>query len=129
MLAHSEAGRHAWRDLGDLAEAEREFLLAWEAIPSPKDESDWAGSFATGFLDFYIETGQPEKAVAWLPTFEELYGDDVNLHMWQGIVHFELGEQPAAYAAFKRAHDAYGYRPFREEDQKYWKFYRDYVAG
>lgn len=125
MLAHAAMGRQAWQDRGDLAEAEREFLLAWECLPDPKAESDWSGSLATGFLSFFLETGQPEKALSWLPTFEELYGDSVDLHMWQGMVHFELGDQDAAFDAFRRAHDAFGYRPFREEEPRYWEFYRD----
>lgn len=129
LHAHAAAGREAWRERGDLAEAERQFLLAWDTIPSPKIEWDWSGSLAGGFLSFYLETGQPRKALAWLPRYEELYGDAVDLHMWQGMVHYELGELEVAFAAFRRAHDAFGYRPFREEDPRYWQFYRGRAAS
>lgn len=125
LQTHAAAGRGAWQNRGDIVEAEREFLCAWDTIPSPKARWDWSGSLATGFLSFYIETEQPEKALTWLPTLEELYGDSVDLHMWQGIVYYELGGQPRAVEAFRRAHEAYGYRPFREEHPKYWQFYRE----
>lgn len=123
--AYAAAGRDAWRERGDIDGAEHDFLRAWNVIPDPKTEWDWSGSFVGGLLTFFIETGQAQKALAWLPEYEKHYGDTADLHVWQGIVRFELGQHHAAFEAFQRVHDAYGYRAFRDEDPKYWQFYRE----
>ena len=107
---------------GDAETAEAHYLAAWDVIPEPKRDCDRSGSFTTAIMDFYLETGQPKKAWAWLPLYEQFYDLDVDHDMWVGKLAYASGDLERAAAAFGRAHAAYGRRPFQGENPQYWEF-------
>jgi tetratricopeptide (TPR) repeat protein len=125
MSASAAKGRLAWKE-GDLAAAEASFLDAWQAIPEPRAEYDYAQSLARGLVDFYRDTKQYEKASSWLPTVREVYGGGYNpsVEFLAARVAFEAGDTDEAFRIFDELYKQYKARPFEGYDSKYLKFYK-----
>jgi len=124
MLSLAADGRAAWKR-GDVTAAETAYLAAWEMIPEPRLEYDYASSLSRGLVDFFRDTRQFDKARQWLVTAKKVYGDQNPEMWWQGgVLAFEAGDLDEAFSFFKKLHDAYGERPFREYDRKYLTFYK-----
>jgi hypothetical protein len=118
-------GRTLWGK-GDIAGAESALLQAWDTLPMPTLENDYAQSMAWGFVGFYRDTKQFDKAQAWLATTRKAYGGGPNpsVDFLEATVLFDAGREDEAYRIFDGLHEKYGRRPFEGEDQKYLAFYR-----
>ena len=129
LKMNSKAGREKWKD-GDLNEAERYFLEAWEAIPEPKNEYDYTQSLSRGFIVFYRDTSQFEKAKYWLNVMRAAYGSEASdyVDFTAATVYFAAGELDAAFQIFDTQFKKYKSRPFQGEDKKYLDFYKERVA-
>ena len=125
MSASAAKGRLAWKQ-GDLATAEASFLDAWRAIPEPRLEYDYAQSIASGFVDFYRDTKQYDKASSWLLTVREAYGPGYNpsVEFLAAKLAFEAGDADEAFRIFDALYKQYKARPFQGDDPKYLKFYK-----
>lgn len=121
----ASAGRAAWLR-GDLLKAEEAFMAAWDLIPEPKLEHDRAQSAARGFVTFFRDTGQFDKAREWLATTSKAYNDPDNpsVAFLAGTVAFEAGDREEAFRFFDRLYREFGERPFEGTDKKYLAFYR-----
>lgn len=121
--AHCAQGRQA-RIQGDTAEAERHFLAAWDAIPEPKLDHEYADSLSVGLTEFYRDMGRPADALPWLARAAEAYGEDEpGVRFLAGSVHYAAAEYDAAYAVFDELFKAYRQRPFQGEHPGYLAFY------
>ncbi|HCK5608136.1 hypothetical protein [Pseudomonas aeruginosa] len=130
LKEHSKEGRTHWHS-GNVALAEEKFLLAWSTIPEPKREYDYAQSLSRGLVTFYRDVKNHEKAKAWIPVMEEMYGSksDPSVQFLAATVHFEAEELELAYALFKGLYDSFGKRPFEGEDEKYLEFVKQRAKG
>ena len=115
-----KSGREAWKS-GDLAKAERHFLSAWDALPEPKLEFDYAQLLSSGIAEFYRDTHQFEKAWHWIRIMRTAYGPEPNPYpeFLAGTIAFESGELDDAYGLFRPLYERYGSRPFEGRDKKY----------
>ena len=123
----SKAGREAWKN-GDTKGAEHFFLEAWAAIPEPKNEYDYTQSLSRGFVAFYLDTKQFEKAKEWLNLMRIAYGHETvpseYVDFIAATVYFEAGEFDSAFRIFDAQFKKYKGRPFQGEDKKYLDFYK-----
>jgi hypothetical protein len=124
MSQAAKQGREAWRR-GDIPAAERHFVEAWNTLPEPKSEQDYAQSLAWGLVEFYRDTKQCEKATQWLRALRELYGphSDSSLDFLAGTVAFECEDLDTAFRLFRQLYLEFGKRPFEGSDPKYLDFY------
>ncbi|KLU22295.1 hypothetical protein EOS_31355 [Caballeronia mineralivorans PML1(12)] len=125
VYALGAAGREAWKR-GALDEAETDFLKAWKVLPEPKRQYDLAPSLCRGFVIFYRDTKQFDKARHWLSEMREAYGPgtgpDLTVGFLSGTVYFEAGDLDKASQFFLPLFEQYGNRPFSGEDKKYLEF-------
>lgn len=116
-------------EAGDLDTAEKNFLKAWESIPEPRTEYEYADSMATGLAQFFRDTGQAEKAKPWVELAREIYGDeDPDIDFLAATVHYCAGEFDDAYALFDNLYQQFRRRPFQGEDPAYLDFYLERSA-
>jgi hypothetical protein len=122
-------GRQAWKR-GAISEAESHFLDAWNALPDPKLEQDYAQSLSWGLTTFYKGTNQFEKAKAWLDTVRRAYGPGPNdsVEFLAATVAFDAGDLEEAFRIFHVLFLKFGTRPFEGHDSKYLDFYNKRVA-
>lgn len=123
---HSAQGRRA-REQGDIDAAEKHFLAAWECIPEPKLEYEYADSITVAMTEFYRDTGQAAKAQPWLALARQAYGPgpDPHTEFLAATVHYAAGEYDQAYALFDALYRQYRRRPFDGEDPVYLSFYME----
>lgn len=126
LYEHGRMGREA-RDKGDLAEAERQFLAGWAAIPEPKLEHDYAQSWSRGMVEFFRDTKQNARAKEWLGVTREAYGPgpNVSVEFLAATVHYEADELEKAFSIFDALHREWGQRPFQGKDKKFLAFYKE----
>jgi hypothetical protein len=119
-------GRQAWQN-GAISEAEKKFLAAWDSLPEPKTDQDYAQSLSRGLVTFYGDTKQYEKAKQWLQTVRKAYGGGSNpsVDFLAGTVAFDSGDLDGAFHLFHRLYSEFRERPFEGKDHKYLDFYRD----
>jgi hypothetical protein len=125
IYEHGRLGREAWQR-GALADAEREFLTAWDCLPEPRLDHDYAQSMSRGLVVFYRDTAQVGKAKWWLEVMRGTYGAEPNdsVEFLAGTVHHEAGEFEQAFALFDGVFRRFGQRPFEGKDKKYLAFYK-----
>jgi hypothetical protein len=132
VYAFGAAGREAWKK-GDLTEAESNFAKAWDVLPEPKYQYDLSQSMARGFVIFYRDTKQSDKAVHWLVEMRKAYGEgtgpDATIGFLSGTVYFESGDLDTAAEFFVPLYEQYGNRPFSGEDKKYLDFVKEAAKG
>ncbi|HEY3705554.1 MAG TPA: hypothetical protein VGL22_10865 [Terracidiphilus sp.] len=117
-------GRAAWKN-GDLPTAEQHFLAAWNALPEPSLEQEYAQILSRGITTFYRDTKQFEKAKKWIETTRQAYGPgDPSVEFLAGTVAFESGDLDEAYRLFHPLYLKYADRPF-EGHTKYLDFTRN----
>jgi hypothetical protein len=118
-------GREAWKR-GNLDAAEKHFLDAWNALPEPKFDQDYAQSLSWGLATFFRDTHQYEKARQWIPTVREAYGPepDPSVAFLAGTVAFDSGDLNEAFRLFYPLYVQYKARPFEDCDPKYLDFTR-----
>ncbi len=125
VYAYGAAGREAWKK-GDFAEAEVNFTKAWEILPVPREQYDLAQSMTRGFVVFYRDTKQFDKAVHWLAEMKKAYGSgtgpDLTIGFLSGTVYFEAGDLDKSAEFFVPLYEQFGSRPFSGEDKKYLEF-------
>ncbi len=125
VYAYGAAGREAWKK-GDIAEAEVNFTKAWEILPEPREQYDLAQSMTRGFVVFYRDTKQFDKAVHWLAEMKNAYGSgtgpDLTIGFLSGTVYFEAGDLDKSAEFFVPLYEQFGNRPFSGEDKKYLEF-------
>lgn len=119
---YSALGREAW-DAGDLDAAERNLLKAWNSIPEPRTEYEYADSMTTGLAQFFRDTGQAGKAKPWVELAREIYGEDPYIDFLAATVHYGAGEFDDAYVLFDNLFQQFRRRPFQGEDPAYLDFY------
>jgi tetratricopeptide (TPR) repeat protein len=125
MIELTGQGRAAWAQ-GDVRAAEEAFIKAWDVLPEPKFDYDYAQSMASGLVTFFRDTRQFEKAENWLELTKPSYGADNPAMLWAGAtLSYEAGKLDEAFGLFDRLHKAFGERPFQGYDQKYLKFFRE----
>ncbi|WP_232468056.1 tetratricopeptide repeat protein [Bordetella genomosp. 13] len=122
-------GRKA-REAGDFDAAERFYLEAWNVIPEPKLEYDYAGSMTAAMTNFYRENGRIEQAKSWLALAREAYGPDPDPYteFIAAKVHYAAGEFQAAFELFDQLFQQFRRRPFQGEDPIYLEFYLERSA-
>lgn len=130
LKQNSKAGREAWKG-GDLVLAEKHFINAWDAIPEPKNEYDYAQSLAGGLVVFYRDTKQLDKAKKWLPIMRQTYSSPSNdyVEFMAATIHFEAGEFDLAFVIFDNQFKKFKNRPFEGEDKKYLEYYKKRKLG
>jgi tetratricopeptide (TPR) repeat protein len=125
IYALGTEGRNAWKR-GEIDEAETQFLKAWDVLPEPKEQYDLAPSLCRGFVIFYRDTKQFDKARHWLAEMRKAYGSgvgpDLTVGFLSGTVYFEAGDLDKAAEFFRPLFEQYGNRPFSGEDKKYLDF-------
>jgi tetratricopeptide (TPR) repeat protein len=119
------SGRQAWKR-GDVQEAETKFLEAWDALPEPRSEYDYAQTLSRGLVTFFRDTRQYDKAKEWLSTMREAYGPgpDDFVEFTAATVYFDSGMLDDAFAIFDTQYQKFKQRPFQGEDKKYLEFYK-----
>jgi hypothetical protein len=120
-------GRQAWKR-GAIDDAEAQFLSAWNLLPDPKTDHDYAQSLARGLVKFSRDTKQPQKAKSWLDVMRLAYGPgpDDSVEFMAGTVYFEAGDLNEAFRIFDGLYGKFKQRPFQGEDKKYLDFYKNY---
>jgi tetratricopeptide (TPR) repeat protein len=128
---NASLGREAWKK-GDVRSAEKYFLSAWQCIPEPKVEYDYAQSLSGGIVEFYRETGQYQKAKHWIEIMRSAYKfPEASEHsndyvdFFAATVFYETGEFEVAFSIFDKQFKKYKARPFQGEDKKYLEFYME----
>ena len=103
-------------------------LAVWEQIPAPKLKWDMFGQLVSrDLVELYRDTGQHAKAKEWLAIVNDAYNGDPHgrtMPFLSATVYFAAGEWDDAYAKFDEAHRNGKYRAFKEEDPKYWEFFK-----
>ncbi|WP_346274875.1 hypothetical protein [Burkholderia cenocepacia] len=83
-------------------------------------------SMARGFVVFYRDTKQFDKAVHWLAEMRKAYGSgtgpDLTIGFLSGTVYFEAGDLDKSAEFFVPLYEQFGNRPFSGEDKKYLEF-------
>ena len=125
-----KAGRDAW-EAGDLAAAEQHFISAWNALPEPRLDFDYAQVLSSGIATFYRDTHQFDKARQWIGIMRQAYGPEPNPYpeFLAGTIAYESGDVDEAFRLFYPLYEKYGARPFEERDQKYLNFVRRRAAA
>jgi hypothetical protein len=125
ICENGSLGREAWKR-GALEEAEKQFLAVWAELPEPKLEYDYAQNLSRGFVTFFKETKQFEKAYQWLDVMRKAYradeGSDASIAFLVATVHFDAGRLDDAFALFDDLFRKYKTRPFQGYDKKYLDF-------
>jgi hypothetical protein len=127
IYAEGAAGRAA-REAGDLGTAEAHFLNAWEALPEPKYDYDYAQSLSRGLVEFFRDTDQVEKAREWMQHTKQAYAPFskacvTSLTFLEATVDFQGGALEECFSKFDTLYQEFGKRPFQGADDKYWKFF------
>ena len=130
--AAASAGRALWAN-GDVAGAEAKFMEAWHLIPEPKTDWDQSQSVSSGFVTFFQETGQLDKALEWIDVVEGIYGTEseaalTHVAMFRGAVLHDRGDLEAAFRAFEPQFRKWGKRPFADLDKRYLAFVKERVG-
>lgn len=130
IQGHSRQGRAALQN-GNYDRAEECFLAAWDVIPEPKLEHDYAQTLSRGLVGFYKQVKQYDKALAWVDVMRKAYGPDenVSVEFTAATVHFDAGALDDAFSIFDKQFKEYGKRPFQGEHKKYLDFYLNGAAG
>jgi hypothetical protein len=120
IVKEQEVGREAW-EAGDLSSAEEHFMNAWNALPEPKLNFDYAQIMSSGNTVFYRDTRQFDKAWQWIGIMRKAYGPEPNPYpeFLAGTVAYESGNLDEAFRLFRPLYEKYGGRPFQERDPKY----------
>lgn len=123
-------GREAIKQ-GHTDQAEKCFLAAWDVIPEPKLEHDYAQTLSRGLVSYYKQVQQYDKALAWVDVMRKAYGPDenVSVEFTAATVYFDAGALDDAFSIFDKQFKEYGKRPFQGEDKKYLDFYLNRAAG
>lgn len=124
IFHHATLGRTAKKN-GDLIEAEKQFLMAWELLPQPRTNWAMSQSLVRGLIDFYIEIGQSKRALDWLPVLANAYDsiNDLSVVTLSAIVYYETDQFDKAYDGFHFMFQQFKTRPFQGLDRKYFDFY------
>jgi len=116
---------------GDVKAAEAHFLAAWNCIPEPRLQHDFAGPMTVALTEFYRDNGMAAKAMPWLALAREAYGPAPNPHteFLAATVHYQAGELDEAFVLFDSLYKQYRRRPFQDEKPEYLSFYLGRAGG
>lgn len=130
LKIHAACGREAIR-AGDTARAERDFLAAWNCLPEPKVEYDYAQSLSRGLVAFYRDAGKIDQARQWYQVMRDAYGSlpDSSSDFIGGTIDYEAGEYDSAFRAFDALYKRFKTRPFEGHAKKYLEFYKKRALG
>ncbi len=125
LYEHGKLGRQAWQR-GAVEEAESHFIAAWNVLPEPKMDQDFAQSLSSGLVIFYRDTRQFEKAHKWLEVMRVTYGLGPNeyVEFLKGTVCFDSEALDEAFTIFDTLYKKFKARPFQGYDKKYLDFYK-----
>lgn len=107
------------------AEALEQYRQAWQALPEPKFESEFANWIAACMYSAYFDLEDYDEAKKWGETTLRTRESDIDTapSIDLGMVCYELNQFDEAYKYFN---DAYNYgkeRTFQDRPKKYLKFY------
>src|SRR5262249_528999 len=101
----NEGGKY--RESGDMVKAEECFMRAWGLLPEPKSGWSESRSEATGLAGFFLNTGQYQKALNWIPNIVQVNPEGYfgYIDVLVGRIYVETGQQAEAVKWFQRAYD------------------------
>ncbi|WP_367071087.1 hypothetical protein [Enterobacter roggenkampii] len=107
------------------AEALEQYQKAWQALPEPKFESEFANWISACMYSAYFDLADYAEAKKWGETTLRTRGSDIDTAplIALGMVCYELNQFEEAYKYFN---DAYNYgkeRAFQDRPKKYLEFY------
>ncbi len=110
--------------------AEELIQKIWDRLPEPKLGWEfYSNIFPRGFMNYYREVAQYDKALYWLDITRESYGpsrDDV-IEFYAAAIYYDMGDKERALKEFDRQYKAFGQRPFTDEGSKYRKYLDIYL--
>jgi tetratricopeptide (TPR) repeat protein len=113
------------RDTGDMEQAEKFALAAWNELPEPKLSWDfYANVIPYDLVEFYRHLKRFKEAASWLELARESYGPgrDISIEFLAASLKFEQGDLDGAFTEFNRQFKMFGKRAFRGEPAKYLAF-------
>ena len=118
---------------GDLLAAAGWMEKAWELIPLPKEEYDYAQILGLVGTRFFRNAKMLDKAHEWLARLAKAYGDggaatQDTLDLLEATIRYEEGDFDRAFLLFHKHFKVWKNRTFENEDPKYKKFYHAEAA-
>lgn len=111
-------GAASWKR-GDVDKAEALFLQAWNCVPDPKYRWGDTKNIAIGIAEFFLKTHQAEKALAWTPNLQKVFGHETDVDVVLGWIYFAAGRREEAVKYFQQAYDEGGARSFFGERKQF----------
>jgi len=128
-LGESDA---AWK-CGKVEKAADLMEKAWELLPLPREEYDWAQILGNIGTEFFRDAKMITKADEWLTRLRKAYGapsetTGETIDLLEATIRFEAGDFDRSFALFHKHFKEWKNRIFEGENPKYKKFYHAEVA-